>query len=186
MDMEKEDNSLGSRGEEQKDKEEGSQIAEGKTKVDNPYKKKIATTVTGGGGRGRKRVTFARGSQVLQGRGMNRGISGNGSNRYEGEVYGSNKEEREWRNNAKVSEMVLDVTIWLKKKNEGRFKYDMNDRLPPLRELLKIIKKNDGKASYVNHAGKNSAIIAEKLIKNTKTYKIRRLMERKLKSWDGI
>ena len=49
-----------------------------------------------------------------------------------------------------MSVLVLDITIWLKQKHAGRFKYDLNDGIPQLNEFIKIVRKNDDGAVYVN------------------------------------
>lgn len=49
-----------------------------------------------------------------------------------------------------MSEIVLEVTVWLKQKNKGQYKYDMNDAIPYLQELLSIIKQNDEGACITN------------------------------------
>ena len=87
----------------------------------------------------------------MRGRRRGRGAYvGGGSTRYHSEIYGGTKEAREWRKETKISEIVLEVTIWLKQKGNGQYKYDMNDAIPKLRDLLDIIQKNDQGASIIN------------------------------------
>ena len=70
-----------------------------------------------------------------------------------------------------MSEIVLEITVWLSKKNDGRFKYDMNDGIPHLKELLTIIKENDDGAVVVNkfetENGGEEKVLAELGDKNT-------------------
>ena len=111
--------------------------------INNPYKIKYLNQGDSTGSTNQKGQPRGRG----RGGGPNRNM---GQQRYQAEIYGGTKEAREWRKDTKMSEIVLEVTVWLKQKHKGKYKYDMNDAIPHLQELLAIIRQNDEGACITN------------------------------------
>ena len=62
--------------------------------------------------------------------------------RYLSELYGLTEEEREWRKSTKISDIVIDINIWLTP-GQGRRPYRMDEGVQHVKDLLDIIQSKD-------------------------------------------
>ena len=70
---------------------------------------------------------------------------------YRSELYGATEEEREWRKTTKISDIVIDITVWLTP-GQGRRPYNMDEGVRHIRELLQIIQTRDQRAAFLNRS----------------------------------
>ena len=103
-----------------------------RVKVNNPYKKKFSNKEPS--------------REVNKDQGMRNQRYNKGN--YRPELYRANNEERQWRNNTKICEIVIDVTVWLERNVNGT--YSINDGIQHARELLQMTRWHDPDATLIN------------------------------------